>query len=416
MSTQIKIAHLSDCHIGFGKAAFSFAGEDVLRSFQLAIDGIQNWADVLIISGDLFDSIRLDVNGLRFVADQLRRLTCPTIIIGGNHDTPATKGVESPLSMLAELHPALNVVEYEYRVLSFPEFDVHAIPARFLSYWVDPIEPERPSILVVHGVHPYSPQKPPRSAWEIPTLYDPKKFLYVALGDLHEMHSVPTAYPPREYYAGAPTFCSTNPWSESSSKGWLKVIVTPNHPGGSPSVEFVPIPQRPWTTVAVDIDLDVDPKLELEKVLSQLDNPLQLKPAVRLVLSGSDINKLTKFQNELQRQQFPVVRLQIERRYRRKRPDSIEGSRVTQVLKRWLDYVHANKGNLPQDITLDEVVRRGIEAMFAVSEEQDPLQAAMKTLLEYEEPLDPNDPFVAKVAQLEGTYNPFAETNLNKNG
>lgn len=364
---MVKLAHLSDVHLGFGRSGWRFVREDVFRAFRHALHEAGGWADVILITGDLFHSVKTDVEAIHFAARQLKRVDQPVLILGGNHDTPATRGVDSPLSLLAEICPNVMLADSVYRVFRVAGLEFHCVPARYLSSWTDPIYPAADAVLAIHGVHPLSPMRPPGDTWIIPQLYDPRRFLYVALGDLHDWHSVPTLYPPREFYAGSTSYTSSHVWSEGTEKGWLKVEFV--HPL---RVTFVPVPQRAWISIQIDLDSGQDLQTvanECERVYEELratgrvtDDP----PVLRVVLESSHRQELVRAEIELHRSDLPVAALQVVRR-----PRAVLGRKfvgVGDLTRRWQEYVQQRLQELPPSLSAQEVTQRGLEALQAVDE------------------------------------------------
>lgn len=359
---MIKLAHLSDIHLGFGRSTWRFVREDVFRAFQCAFREASAWADIVLITGDLFHSVRNDIEAIHLAVREFQNAKCPVVIIGGNHDTPATSGVDSPLAALAEVCPHIMVAETRYQVFRAVGLDIHCVPARYLAYWVDPIAPHRDSVLAIHGVHPFSPLKPPGEAWIIPQLYDVRRFLYVALGDLHDWHSVPTLYPPREFYAGSTGYCSSNVWSETRPKGWLKVRL-----GRVLDVEFVPVKQRAWITVEADLDEGQDTEYiaqELQHRYSEMyaagrvtDDP----PVLRVVLAGKDRHQLVGAELDLKRCGLPVRALHVVRRT--KPADRRIEVNTGDIARRWTEYVQQRAHELSSSLSVGDIIRRGLEAL-----------------------------------------------------
>ncbi|GIV21849.1 MAG: hypothetical protein KatS3mg023_3600 [Armatimonadota bacterium] len=361
----MRLAHISDCHLGFGRRGMRFAEQDVYRCFQTAMSEARQWADVILVTGDLFDNVRLDVDALRLAASEFSACKQPVVIVGGNHDVPAMVGVESPLSMLKEMCPSIHLAEREYQRFDVSGLEIHAVPARYLARWTEWIEPDSKwSVLAIHGVHAYSPMRPPGDAWLIPQLYDASRFRYVALGDLHDWHSLPTRYPPREYYAGSTAYCSSNIWSEQSPKGWLKVTI-----GTLLNVQFVRIKQRGWLTVELDLDsLESDPLIELEMRLnSALIEKLTTgaihrePPVLRVIIRSADLNRLNQVESSIRAQKLPVSALYVVRRYR----NFIVRHHIAQgdLRTRWINYVSSRLNELPKGVDAQEVIRRGLEAL-----------------------------------------------------
>jgi DNA repair exonuclease SbcCD nuclease subunit len=88
---RLKIIHTSDVHLEsdtFGKSEEGQAfRRKIQRSFQRVVDHVlEERADMFLIAGDLFDSNRVPASGIEFVHNQLSRLSCPVILIPGNHD------------------------------------------------------------------------------------------------------------------------------------------------------------------------------------------------------------------------------------------------------------------------------------------------------------------------------------------
>ncbi|MDE0215770.1 MAG: metallophosphoesterase, partial [bacterium] len=77
----LSLLHTSDCHLGTSPARRQEA------AFAAAMDlAISEEVDAVIVSGDLFDHNRVGDDVLAWAADQLARLSCPTVMIAGNHD------------------------------------------------------------------------------------------------------------------------------------------------------------------------------------------------------------------------------------------------------------------------------------------------------------------------------------------
>jgi len=383
---MLKLAHIADCHLGFGRRQMPFAEADVVRSFHEAVREASAWADLIVIAGDLFDSPRLHVPSLQ-EALVLKSLKQPVIIVGGNHDTPAMLQESSPLHLLSEIAPNLFIVSSQYQKLMIDGVEVHCVPARYLHNWTEPIIPDKPgdAIMVIHGVHPYSPMKPPSDAWTAPPLYDPKHFAYIAWGDLHEWHPVPTLYPPREFYAGSTSYSSTNIWSEEAPKGWLKVELPLIR------VTHQVIRQRPWITIQIDasqnnIGMRIESEFDLAYVraLSTFKYDKTLKPVLRIIFTGT-LEDIRSAESSIP--SLPVIKIQTVRKSVRSKMVNREGK--LDICKRWVDYVSSNLDAIPKDVEPQEVIRRGLEAL-----ESGGFTAALKTLVEMDDGYyDPDDPF-----------------------
>ena len=94
----MKVLHLADTHIGYSaynkldKNGMNQREVDVYNSFSQVVDyALENKVDLVLHSGDLFDTVRPSNRAISFAVGQLLRLSkagIPTVIISGNHETP----------------------------------------------------------------------------------------------------------------------------------------------------------------------------------------------------------------------------------------------------------------------------------------------------------------------------------------
>jgi exonuclease SbcD len=88
-TTSIKLVHTSDVHLDSRytndvEGGFRNSAE---RAFASVVTCAKDKsADLLLIVGDLFDNNRVGEADVEFVSDQLSRVTCPVVLIPGNHD------------------------------------------------------------------------------------------------------------------------------------------------------------------------------------------------------------------------------------------------------------------------------------------------------------------------------------------
>src|SRR5947209_12790603 len=109
----LRIAHLADTHLGFSAltrlcpvTGRNQRAVDVEHAFAAAITQIIEAGDVDLVvhAGDVFHHSRPPMQTLIFFVRQLRRLEAagiPTIVIGGNHDTPRLRNAGSVLDLCA---------------------------------------------------------------------------------------------------------------------------------------------------------------------------------------------------------------------------------------------------------------------------------------------------------------------------
>lgn len=259
----LRIAHISDTHLGYralGKtdpvSGRNQRSIDVEVAFEEAItDILSRDVDLVVHSGDLFNQTRPPYAAIGAAMRQFRRLEeagIPTVVIGGNHDTPRLRSSGSVFTLLKLVAPATHFAGgYETEIIPFPELDltVTAIPHGRLT---EPMPPstfpntETRNLLITHGFVPgvdLPVHKEPGEE-EIDESLLPLDFDYIALGHYH-VRSQPR---PNAWYAG-----STERFGfadEVVKPGYL--IVELGKRGDPPRVETVPTRARPMLRWRID--------------------------------------------------------------------------------------------------------------------------------------------------------------------
>ena len=82
MKRPLKMVHTSDVHL-----SDEADGLKVRDCFTQVVDTVlDTQADLFLIAGDLFDHNEIQRKTVDFVYEQLARVSCPTVVIVGNHD------------------------------------------------------------------------------------------------------------------------------------------------------------------------------------------------------------------------------------------------------------------------------------------------------------------------------------------
>lgn len=82
MIRPLKITHTSDVHLNDEPD-----GVKVREAFSQVVDTVlETDTDLFLIAGDLFDHNEIQRKTVDFVYQQLARVSCPTVVIVGNHD------------------------------------------------------------------------------------------------------------------------------------------------------------------------------------------------------------------------------------------------------------------------------------------------------------------------------------------
>lgn len=135
----MKIAHISDTHLGY--TAYSKVDEetglnrrevDVFNAFRHVIDEILKIRpDLVLHSGDLFDSVRPTNRAISFAIEQMLRVTeqgIPIVIIAGNHSTPRLQETGSVFRIFEHIKGIVPIYKGSYEKIRIGDVAIHAIP------------------------------------------------------------------------------------------------------------------------------------------------------------------------------------------------------------------------------------------------------------------------------------------------
>lgn len=247
----MKLAHLSDTHLGFSAYARTEGGRqnqrefDVCETFQRALDDIgKREPDLVVHSGDFFDKVRPSNFALIAAYRALSTFQAnnggkPFVIIGGNHDTPLRADSANILRLFDDI-PGVRVATGRTQRIDVGGIDCLCVPHKSLESneqisWA-PCRPGR-GVLIVHGLVDEVARKLREANFQF-RLEDARaaEWGYVALGDWHTHQT----FGPNICYAGSTDFTSSDIWGECAHpKGWVWFDDAVGQ------LEFVPLPTRP---------------------------------------------------------------------------------------------------------------------------------------------------------------------------
>jgi DNA repair exonuclease SbcCD nuclease subunit len=276
----IRLAHLSDTHIGYeAYKQLSANGEnqrsvDIAKAFVAAIGEIVEADPPLVIhSGDLSDRTIIPIRLMLLIRHQIQRLAAirpdgtrrQLVIIAGNHELPRNRKEACFLHLFDGL-PGVHVVTRDYTQVTFPgvgvsagcdaalaDVVVHCLPhdaLKTVDFDVVLPLPDKTNILTAHGVAGGSELylRSLGREFTIPTGMLSRSWEYGALGHWHKQGPVPlvstgatTPDSGRVWYAGSTENMGFGDLRENGTRrGWLHVTIKP---GAVPEVDrrYVPI-------------------------------------------------------------------------------------------------------------------------------------------------------------------------------
>lgn len=241
----MRIAHLSDLHLGFksynktNELGINQREADVALAFRHAVDDILSEADVdlVVVAGDIFDSSSPSCAVMQDAIRQFRKLSGKdVVIVAGNHDMPRSASEGHPLRVLKQALPELHVIIDEAElidlsilnfldcvVLGVPHGAVHGLGNMVRRADLVKAQQDRTSVLVIHAAIQDHDKKVLYAQMGDHTVnvdvMRPDRWDYIAAGDYHAFTCLAE---PNAYYSGSIENVLTGPWADAKIKhGWV---------------------------------------------------------------------------------------------------------------------------------------------------------------------------------------------------
>jgi len=281
----MRIAHISDTHLGYRQYNLDERENDFYDAFNEAIDkAIEERVDVLLHSGDLFDSSNPPIKALYVFKNALRKLDgkMKVYTVLGDHDTPRRRGM--PPHKLFDIR-VLGIGRLEWgevnEVLIAGISNLRGRGVELLKEELkkfDAIaEKYKKSVLIAHqAVEKYLPFE---GAYELKEDDLPRNATYYALGHLH---SKLTARFGEGYlaYAGSTEIIRRDEISSWSKRGKGFYVVDLDR--DEAEIHEINLDIRPQIEVEVDEE-------KLEEILNYVNYPKP--PIVHVTVRGEGINR-----------------------------------------------------------------------------------------------------------------------------
>jgi len=280
----MKIIHVADTHLGY--SAYRKVTQDGInqreydnyQTFKQFIDyTIQTKPDLILHSGDLYDSVRPTNRAITYSIDQIMRLSknkIPIIIIAGNHEQPKLKETGHIFSIFDHIEYVHPIYKTEYETHSFTikkeKITIHAIPQtntkKDFENNLKKLKKDKTAkynILVAHGAVTGIKEFKMNEFNEliIPTKTLSKDFDYIALGHYHKY----TQLQKNAFYAGSTeryTFTDAK-----DKKGFIELELNKTNL----KTKFIELKTRPMIdTKPIDCT-----NLPLEKVMTKIKTTIQ---------------------------------------------------------------------------------------------------------------------------------------------
>lgn len=235
---DLRIAHVSDTHLGYRAGAVPGRDEDFYRSWIAACNAIvDHKPDIIVHAGDLFHHPHPSWNAVAAFLEGafiLQASGIPTLMISGNHDSSRILMKHTVFSILRNTLPGMTIANEDDPIcvsVDNIETDVVLLPHRALlnpllsvrlAEIISVLNPERYAILVAHGdiAENTKGENNELGSIAIPKLIFDHPWSYIALGHLH----MAQPFGRNGWYSGSIERCG---WSDfPASPAWTSTVVS----------------------------------------------------------------------------------------------------------------------------------------------------------------------------------------------
>ena len=274
----MRILHAADFHLDSPFRGLSAAegrrrreeGRSLLwRMAEIAND---RGAELVLLSGDLFDSGRVYRETVERMAQSLGGIRCQVLIAPGNHDPYHSRSPYCQVDWPANVHlfteSRISGVEFPFGIVYGAAFTTEEQAESLLAGFTAPPS-DKPQVLCLHAdlnPGPYNPITKEQIA--------ASGLTYLALGHIHQYSGLQRQGETFYAYPGCP---EGRGFDELGEKGALLVEVLP----GKAEAEFVPLCRRRYEILEADVT-DADPRERLEAAVA----PFSTADILRVVLTG----------------------------------------------------------------------------------------------------------------------------------
>lgn len=369
----MKILHVSDTHIGYSayhKIAENGINQremDVYNSFKQFIDyAIKSNPDLIIHSGDLFDSVRPSNRALSQALNELLRISeaeIPMIIISGNHETPKLRETGSVFRIFEHLRNIYPIYKGKLEEIEIGDAFIHAIPHCYSNDELKKnIEMAKPkdghiNIEVMHvgiiGIKEFSYTRGDFNEQIIPSGNLSQEFDYIALGHYHRATNVTE----NAYYAGSTEHFSFKEAGEK--KGFYEIEI-----GNSLKTNFIELKVREMIDMGYINCQNLSPEeIEKEIVKTLQENDIERK-IVRIYLKKIDRSKLKGIVwDRIKRIASSTLHFEIGYEFFEIEQELKGKSRIGSLIEEWKEYI----ANVPVERNKKEIEELALKYLSQVS-------------------------------------------------
>lgn len=259
----LKIIHCADIHFDSVMSGIkdpkkvNIRREDMKKTFQNIITLAYD-ADMLLISGDLFDAKKVSKSTLEFLKEEFSKICdVKVFIVAGNHD-PLT---ENSVYKTYDFGKNVYVFGTQTECVELNDCDIYGVSfktandERELLSGFSVKNSEKINICLMHGNLSGTDYNPIKI-----TDIEKSGLDYLALGHVHKSSEIKKAGPTHYAYCGCP---EGKGYDETGEKGVYKIELIK---GNILSAEFIPVATRMY----IDEEIDVSGVNSYDEILEKL--------------------------------------------------------------------------------------------------------------------------------------------------
>ncbi|MCD6171164.1 MAG: DNA repair exonuclease [Thermoplasmata archaeon] len=338
--------HVADSHLGY--SAYHKLNEnglnqrevDTYNSFKQFVDyAIASKPDMILHSGDLFDSVRPTNRAIKFAMEQIIRISendIPMVIISGNHETPKMRETGSPLSFFEHLKNIYVVYKGKYEKIEIGDAMIHAIPHCFSKEeLIKNIELAKKidgyfNISMMHvgifGIKEFS--RGDFNEQIIPSGYLSPDFDYIALGHYHTATKVTE----NSYYSGSTEYFSFK--EVGGRKGFYDIKMSDGI-----DINFMPLKTRSMIDFgSIDCN-DLPPDEITEKIIKKFESGIEGK-IIRIFLKNLNLAKHKSIDwNKIKKMASKSLHFEVGYDLKEIKYEMASKSRMASLEEEWRNYI-----------------------------------------------------------------------------
>ena len=260
----LKIIHCADIHLDSAMSGIkdtnklNLRREDMKKTFKKIIS-LANGADILLISGDLFDAKKVLKTTLNFLRDEFLKIPhVKVFIIAGNHDYMSENSPYTTFDFGENVH----VFGTQLECVELDECDVYGISFKTANDDREMLKdfsvknPDKINICLMHGNVSGTDYNPIKISDIESSGLD-----YLALGHIHKHSDIKRAKQTFYAYCGCPEGRGND---ETGEKGVYALELTK---GNMTNASFVPV----CTRMYIDEDVDISGASSYDDILEKVN-------------------------------------------------------------------------------------------------------------------------------------------------